>query len=76
MHELLFSQIKNFIPLKNGQGEIAFILTVKGPQSIPFTTYALQYRKSGEQRHQPTLENIKDLKKVTKLIRQGIQQNN
>ena len=48
----------------------------RGFRSFDFDTFEILDKRKSEKRHQPTLENIKDIDKVTQLIRQGIQQNN
>ena len=66
IHQIYFSQIKDFIPQSNRIRSMSFILVIKDPKSVHFKTL---------ERHHPTLENIKDFDEVTKLLRQGIQQN-
>jgi len=73
IHSIHFSQIKSFITLGNKLNKMTFILSIKNPESIPFVTYAIDL---GEQRHQPTLENIEDHQAVAKLIREGIKNEN
>jgi hypothetical protein len=77
IHDIPFSEIKNLLIVRDEKNRIATIfLVVKNPTQINFDTFEILDKRKSEKRHQPTLENIKDIDKVTQLIRQGIQQNN
>lgn len=49
---------------------------MKNPTTVNFETYEIINHKKSEKRHQPTLENLKQVNKVAKFIRQGIKDAN
>jgi hypothetical protein len=71
IHQIHFSNVTNI--LLDVTPDVIYI-GIKNPSQINFDTY--NFNLIVEKRHQPTLELIKDMEQVTKLIRQGIKQNN
>ncbi len=77
IQDILFSQIKNLLITKYEENAIGTIfLVMKNPAAVNFDTFEIINHSKSEKRHQPTLENIKDIDKVTQLIHQGIKHNN
>jgi len=74
--QIPFLEIKNCLVVNGENKRGTIFLVVKRPKLIPFDTYALNDDGAIERRHQPTLENLKDIDQVAQLIRQQIQQNN
>ena len=76
IYDIPFSQLNNCIVEEKKSGRGTIFLALKNPKEIPFETFTIKDNGEIEKRHQPTLENIKDIDEVTQLIRKGIQQNN
>ena len=67
IHQIHFSQIKDFNPKLNSDTSISYFLVIKDPKSVSFKTL---------EHHQPTLDKIKDVEAVTQFLRQGIKNAN
>ena len=70
IYHIPFSAIHDLVVQEEGKNYGVIFLAIKNPQGLQFDTYNL---RSGERRHQPTLEMVENVGEVAEFIRQGIQ---
>lgn len=77
IQDIPFSKLKNLLITQDEKKKVGTIfLAMKNPTTVNFETYEIINHKKSEKRHQPTLENLKQVNKVAKFIRQGIKDAN